>query len=150
MGSPHAAGLIFSVSRNKLEVQWHLINCERQPLETVTKVAVAALEGRKKQIYTPMKDFGDHVVLYNTRHISLEGNMWEEHCYHFKSDWSQKKLKQYYYKNRSVNCRLKLWKIKGFRDTADRHARLPRNFYLTAEEAHAFDPTYVVRESVYK
>ena len=79
-----------------------MINCDRQPLETVTKVAVAALEGRKKQIYTPMKDFGDHVVLYNTRHISLEGNMWEEHCYHFKSDWSQKKLKQYYYKNRSV------------------------------------------------
>ena len=96
-----------------------------------------------------MKDFGDHVVLYNTRHISLEGNMWEEHCYHFKSDWSQKKLKQYYYKNRSVTL-ISLLKINGFRATSDRHARLPRNFYLTAEEAHAFDPTYVVRESVYK
>ena len=35
--------------------QWHLINCERQPLEVVTKVAVAALEGRRKQIYTPQK-----------------------------------------------------------------------------------------------
>ena len=35
--------------------QWHLINCERQPLEIVTKVAVAALEGRRKQIYTPQK-----------------------------------------------------------------------------------------------
>ena len=21
--------------------------------------------------------------------------MWEEHCYHFKSDWSQKKLKRH-------------------------------------------------------
>ena len=27
---------------------------------------------------------------------------------------------------------------------------MKRNFFLTAEEAHAYDPTYVVRESVYK
>jgi len=113
--------------------QWHLINCERQPLEIVTKIAIAALEGRKKQIYTAQKDFGDHVVLYNTRRISLEGNMWEEHCYHFKSDWSQKKLKRH---------------LKQ-RNNQDRVANLKRNFFLTAEEAHAYDPTYVVRESVY-
>ena len=37
-----------------------------------------------------------------------------------------------------------------FRNNQDRQARLKRNFFLTAEEAHAFDPTYVVRESIYK
>jgi hypothetical protein len=57
--------------------------------------------------------------------------MWEEHCYHFKSDWSQKKLKRH-------------------RNNQDRVGNLKRNFFLTAEEAHAYDPTYVVRESVYK
>ena len=99
-------------------------------------------------------DVGDHIVLYNTRRqdflikaggirdiyviyffrIALEGNMWEEHMYHFRSDWSQKKLKKHM-KNRSQ---------------APRGYRLSRNFFLSAEDAHAFDPTYVVRESIYR
>ena len=60
--------------------------------------------------------------------------MWEEHMYHFKSDWSQKKLKKHF-KNRSQ---------------AQRRYALNRNFFLSAEDAHAFDPTYVVRESIYR
>ena len=60
--------------------------------------------------------------------------MWEEHMYHFKSDWSQKKLKKHM-KNRSQ---------------APRHYGLNRNYFLSAEDAHAFDPTYVVRESIYR
>ena len=66
--------------------------------------------------------------------IALEGNMWEEHMYHFKSDWSQKKLKKHM-KNRSQ---------------AQRRYALNRNYFLSAEDAHAFDPTYVVRESIYR
>ena len=54
--------------------------------------------------------------------------------YHFKSDWSQKKLKKHF-KNRSQ---------------AQRRYALNRNFFLSAEDAHAFDPTYVVRESIYR
>ena len=60
--------------------------------------------------------------------------MWEEHMYHFKSDWSQKKLKKHM-KNRSQ---------------AQRRYALNRNYFLSAEDAHAFDPTYVVRESIYR
>ena len=60
--------------------------------------------------------------------------MWEEHMYHFKSDWSQKKLKKHM-KNRSQ---------------APRSYGLNRNYFLSAEDAHAFDPTYVVRESIYR
>merc|ERR1712137_789444 len=107
---------------------WYLLNCERQPLETVTKIAVQALSGRKKMVSGP--DVGDHIVLYNTRRIALEGNMWEEHMYHFKSDWSQKKMKN--------------------RSQAPRGYNLNRNYFLSAEDAHAFDPTYVVRESIYR
>ena len=54
--------------------------------------------------------------------------------YHFKSDWSQKKLKKHM-KNRSQ---------------APRGYNLNRNYFLSAEDAHAFDPTYVVRESIYR
>jgi len=113
---------------------WHLLNCDRQSLDDVTNLAVKALEGRMKPIYTPGKDFGDHVVIYNSRHISLEGNMWEEHMYHFKSDWSQIRLK----------------KAMKKRSNSYRHVGINRNFFISAEEAHTFDPTYVVRESIYR
>lgn len=87
-------------------------------------------------------------MLYNTRKIALEGNQWEEHTYHQKLDWSMKRLKSYY---------------KNTHERADREARLRRNFWITAEEAHLLglrevfsftkiiylDPTYVVRAAIY-
>ena len=60
--------------------------------------------------------------------------MWEEHMYHYKSDWSQRKLK------------------KALASRAQRNAteaRIQRNIFLSAEEAHVLDPTYVVRAAVH-
>ena len=89
--------------------------------DQVSRVAADSLQGRNKVIFTPKRDLGDHVVLYNTRKIALEGNQWEEHTYHQKLDWSMKRLKSYY---------------KNTHERADREARLRRNFWITAEEAH--------------
>ena len=117
--------------------------------DQVSRVAADSLQGRNKVIFTPKRDLGDHVVLYNTRKIALEGNQWEEHTYHQKLDWSMKRLKSYY---------------KNTHERADREARLRRNFWITAEEAHLLglhfcviscniviwlDPTYVVRAAIY-
>jgi len=54
--------------------------------------------------------------------------MWEEHCYHYKSDFSQRKLK----------------KAQGGAGgpRADREARINRNIFISAQEAHNLDPTY--------
>ena len=46
---------------------WLLLNCDRQSLDTVSKLTADALQGRNKVSFTPMKDSGDYVVLYNTR-----------------------------------------------------------------------------------
>ena len=46
---------------------WLLVNCDRQYLDQVSALSAAALQGRNKVTYTPGKDFGDNVVLYNTR-----------------------------------------------------------------------------------
>jgi len=89
--------------------------------DQVSRVAADSLQGRNKVIFTPKRDLGDNVVLYNTRKIALEGNQWEEHTYHQKLDWSMKRLKSYY---------------KNTHERADREARLRRNFWITAEEAH--------------
>jgi len=113
---------------------WLLVNCDRQCLDRVSTLAADALQGRNKVTYTPFKDFGDYVVLYNTRRISLEGNMWEEHTYHFKSDYSHRKLALFQ-------------RTKGRRVSKD--ARLNRNMFFTAEEAHNIDPTYVVRAAIH-
>ena len=89
--------------------------------DEVSRIAADALQGRNKVIFTPKRDIGDHVVLYNTRKIALEGNQWEEHTYHQKLDWSMKRLKSYY---------------KNTHERTEREARLRRNFWITAEEAH--------------
>ena len=60
--------------------------------------------------------------------------MWEEHCYHYKSDFSQRKIK-------------KFTNHKSAR--GDREARLNRNIFITAQEAHNLDPTYVVRAAIH-
>ena len=60
--------------------------------------------------------------------------MWEEHTYHYKSELSHRKLAIVQH-------------AKGKRSRKD--ARLNRNMFLTAEEAHNLDPTYVVRAAIH-
>ena len=51
----------------------------------------------------------------------MQGNTWEEHTYHYKFDVSQRKLK-------------KIFGIKH--PKSDREARIYRNIFVTAAEAH--------------
>ncbi|XP_005107728.1 39S ribosomal protein L13, mitochondrial [Aplysia californica] len=37
---------------------------------------ITYLKGKHKPIYHPFADIGDHVVVFNTRHVAMRGNFW--------------------------------------------------------------------------
>lgn len=60
---------------------WHLYDAKWQnPFHSARKVT-PVLEGKSKPIYSPNVDCGDHVVIINSRHISLLGREWKFRVY---------------------------------------------------------------------
>lgn len=61
---------------------WYILNAERQSPGRIANVVCPILQGMHKPIYYHAVDCGDHVVIYNTRHIALEGETWIRKLYH--------------------------------------------------------------------
>ena len=60
---------------------WHLYDAKWQnPFHSARKLT-PVLEGKSKPIYSPNVDCGDHVVIINSRHISLLGREWKFRVY---------------------------------------------------------------------
>jgi len=61
---------------------WHVYDAKWQNPFTSAKVITKVLEGKNKAIYHPMTDCGDHVVVLNSKHISLLGREWQYRVYY--------------------------------------------------------------------
>lgn len=60
---------------------WHIYDAKWQnPFQSAKKIT-PYLEGKNKPIYSPFADSGDHVVVINSRHISLLGREWQMRVY---------------------------------------------------------------------
>ena len=60
---------------------WHLYDAKWQnPFQSARKLT-PVLEGKSKPIYSPNVECGDHVVIINSRHISLIGREWKFRVY---------------------------------------------------------------------
>ena len=55
-----------------------LLNCYHQDPEKLANLTSTYAHGEHKRVYHPAQDVGDNVILINTRHIKVAGNMWEE------------------------------------------------------------------------
>ncbi|ESO02511.1 hypothetical protein HELRODRAFT_65856 [Helobdella robusta] len=55
---------------------WWLYDLKWQCPFKSAKVIVRHLEGKHKPIYHPLSDIGDHVVVINTQHMAMEGELW--------------------------------------------------------------------------
>ena len=55
-----------------------LINAFHQDPEKIAELTSSITHGEHKRVYHPAQDVGDNVILINTRHIKVPGNMWEE------------------------------------------------------------------------
>jgi large subunit ribosomal protein L13 len=56
-----------------LERKWYVIDARGQVLGKLAALAAAALTGKRKPIYTPFLDTGDHVIVINAAEVHLTG-----------------------------------------------------------------------------
>ena len=60
---------------------WHIYDAKWQnPFQSAKKIS-PYLEGKNKPIYSPFADSGDHVVVINSKDISLLGREWQMRVY---------------------------------------------------------------------
>ena len=62
--------------------QWFVIDAKGQVLGKVAAAAAMVLTGKRKPIYTPFLDTGDHVVVINADQVHLSGRKEEGKIYY--------------------------------------------------------------------
>lgn len=68
---------------------WWLYDAKWQSPFKSAKLIALYLEGKHKPIYHPLSDCGDHVVVINTRHIAMEGDLWRTFMYHHYTGYAK-------------------------------------------------------------
>lgn len=59
---------------NEVERKWYIIDAEGKVLGRLATEVASILRGKRKPIYTPHVDTGDHVIIINAEKIKLTGN----------------------------------------------------------------------------
>jgi large subunit ribosomal protein L13 len=62
--------------------KWYVIDAKDQVLGKVAAAAASILAGKRKAIYTPFLDTGDHVVVVNAEKVHLSGRKETNKVYH--------------------------------------------------------------------
>jgi large subunit ribosomal protein L13 len=57
----------------EIERKWYLIDARDKVLGKVATKTAEILTGKRKPIYTPFLDTGDHVIVINASHVHLTG-----------------------------------------------------------------------------
>lgn len=61
------------IPKGDLERKWYVIDAKGQVLGKLAAAAAEVLTGKRKPVYTPFLDTGDHVVVINAAHVHLTG-----------------------------------------------------------------------------
>ncbi|XP_014788926.1 39S ribosomal protein L13, mitochondrial [Octopus bimaculoides] len=70
---------------------WWIYDASHQcPFKSAHMLAYV-LQGRHKPIYHPLSDIGDHVVVINTKHISMKNELWRTWKYHHHTSYPKGK-----------------------------------------------------------
>ena len=67
---------------DSLDRQWFVIDAKGVILGKLAATAATVLTGKRKPIYTPFLDTGDHVVVINAAQVALSGRKEENKIYH--------------------------------------------------------------------
>jgi large subunit ribosomal protein L13 len=66
---------------------WYVIDARDQVLGKVASLAASVLTGKRKPIFTPFLDTGDHVIIINAGAVHLTGRKEEGKVYHHHSGY---------------------------------------------------------------
>ena len=69
------------------ERRWYVIDASGKVLGKVATTAASVLSGKRKPIYTPFLDTGDHVVVINADSVVLTGKKETDKVYHQHSGY---------------------------------------------------------------
>lgn len=77
----------FMPKSNEIERKWYVIDAANKPLGRVAALAADLLRGKKKTIFAPHVDCGDHVIIINSDKAVLTGNKAEKKIYYRHTGW---------------------------------------------------------------
>ena len=69
-------------SGKDIERAWFVIDAKNKVLGKIATEAASILQGKRKPIYTPFLDMGDHVIVINARRVHLTGKKESDKLYH--------------------------------------------------------------------
>jgi len=72
---------------NGITRKWYVIDAKDKVLGKVAAAAAQILTGKRKPIYTPFLDTGDHVVVINARQVHLSGRKETGKFYHYHTGY---------------------------------------------------------------
>ena len=70
-----------------IDRKWFVIDAKGLVLGKLAAAAATVLTGKRKPIYTPFLDTGDHVVVINAAQVALTGRKEENKIYHRHSGY---------------------------------------------------------------
>jgi len=130
----------FMPKQNEIVRNWYVLDAAGVPMGRVAAVAADLLRGKRKTIFAPHVDCGDHVIIINSDKAVLTGNKAEQKFYYRHTGWVGG-LKEVKYSTlmRENSPKAMMLAVKGMvPDTTIGRAALTRlHIYKDAEHNHA-------------
>jgi len=130
----------FMPKANEIVRNWYVLDAAGKPLGRVAAVAADLLRGKKKTIFAPHVDCGDHVIIINSDKAVLTGNKANKKMYYRHTGWvgGLKEVKYSILMKENSEKAMQL-AVKGMvPDTTIGRAALTRlHIYKGAEHNHA-------------
>ncbi len=70
-----------------LKRKWFVIDAKGQVLGKLATTAAEILSGKRKPVYTPFLDTGDHVIVLNAAHVHLTGRKETHKIYRYHTGY---------------------------------------------------------------
>lgn len=130
----------FMPKQNEIVRNWYVLDAAGVPMGRVAAVAADLLRGKRKTIFAPHVDCGDHVIIINSDKAVLTGNKAEQKFYYRHTGWVGG-LKEVKYATlmKENSPKAMMLAVKGMvPDTTIGRAALTRlHIYKDAEHNHA-------------
>ncbi len=71
----------------EIERKWYVVDATDKPLGRLATEVAMILQGKRKPIYTPHLDTGDHVIVVNADKVKLTGKKWGQKHYRYHTGY---------------------------------------------------------------
>lgn len=77
----------YNAKPQEIERKWYLIDASGKTLGRLSTEIASILRGKRKPIYTPHVDTGDHVIIINAEKVKLTGKKLEQKYYKYHTGY---------------------------------------------------------------